>query len=430
MNTDVAAFGTGSPAGSLRRTSTITIALLMGVYVIDYVDRVMISVALPFLGADLDLDKTQQGLIVSAFAIAYLLFQMPGGVLTDRYGARPLLVISLVAWSVFTALTGLVGGLVALLLVRILFGIAQALFPAASFRALTERTTPQTRNRSAGWMLASNLIGGGIGPLIVAPIIVAVGWRHTFWIVALGGVLIGLLMWRFLPKPLPRELTESHQAPAKGGAGLRLVLRSGAVWKCALLFSFFNMLSYGMITWVPSYLYESRGLSLVAAGVSSAVPLLVSAMSTVLGGWLMSSYFDRRARLLVVPVLLVSAGLLVLMLLANSAIEFTVYQTLAMAFSSLALMGILGMPIRALPRDLVGSGMSLVNTGGQLAGVLAPLIMGWLAQNVGFTAAFAFLAASTLAAALTALVTASRPADFRLAEPVAPVGTPAPEDAR
>ena len=88
------------------------------------------------------------------------------------------------------------------------------------------------------------------------------------------------------------------------------------------------------------------------------------------------------------------------------------------------------MLIRALPHDLVGSGMSVVNTGGQLTGVLAPLIMGWLAQNAGFTAAFAFLAASTLAAALTALFTASRPANFRLAEPIVATGTPTTEDAR
>jgi MFS family permease len=412
---------------AVRRTSAVTITLLMGVYVIDYIDRVMIGVALPFLGADLGIDKTQQGLVVSAFAIAYMAFQVPGGLLADRFGARPLLVVSLVAWSVFTAATGLVGGLVALLAVRALFGVAQALFPGASFKALAERTTPQTRNRSAGLMLASNFLGAGLAPLLVAPIIVAIGWRHAFWVVALGGVLLGLLMWYGLPRALPREVTELDRAgaPQHSGAlqhsGPGRVLRSGAVWRYAALFACFNMLNYGMMTWVPSYLYEARGLSLVAAGLSSAVPLLITAVSAVVGGWLMSRWFDDRARLLVVPVLAVSAVLLVLMLRAESATAFTAYQSLAMAFSGLATMGILGMPIRALPRDLIASGMGLVNTGGQLAGVLAPLVMGWLAQEVDYGAAFGFLVVTTLAAALIALFTSSRPADLRLGAPAAKV---------
>ncbi|GAA5117869.1 MFS transporter [Pseudonocardia adelaidensis] len=410
---------------AVLRTSTITIALLMGVYVIDYIDRVMIGVALPFLGADLGLDKTQQGLVVSAFAIAYMVFQVPGGLLADRFGARPLLVTSLVAWSVFTAATGLAGGLVALLAVRALFGVAQALFPGASFKALAERTPPGIRNRSAGLMLASNSLGAGIAPLLVAPIIVAIGWRHAFWVVALGGVVLGLLMWRLLPPPLPREVTELDAAAA--GAAPRVgpgqVLRSGAVWRYAALFACFNMLNYGMITWVPSYLYEARGLSLVAAGLSSAVPLLITAVSAVVGGWLMSRWFDDRARLLVVPVLAVSAVLLVLMLRAESTTAFTVFQSLAMAFSGLATIGILGMPIRALPRELIGSGMGLVNTGGQVAGVLAPLVMGWLAEEFDFGAAFGFLVATTVAAALIALVTSSRPADLRLGTPTAEVAS-------
>lgn len=424
MNRDVDVLGTTPSAATVRRTSTTTIALLMGVYIIDYIDRVMIGVALPALGADLGIDKTQQGLVVSAFAIAYMLFQIPGGLLADRFGARTLLVVSLVAWSVFTAATGLVGGLVALLAVRALFGVAQALFPGASFKALAERTTPQARNRSAGLMLASNFVGAGIAPLIVAPIIVAIGWRHTFWVVALGGVLIGLLMWQFLPRPLPREVTEApHALAGPPAAGPGRVLRSGIVWRYAALFACFNMLSYGMITWVPSYLVEARGLSLVAAGMSAAVPLLISAGAAVAGGWMMSRWFDERARLFVVPVLIASAVLLVLMTQASSATAFTVYQALAMFFSGLATMGILGMPIRALPRELIGSGMGLVNSGGQFAGVLAPLVMGWLAQRFDYGAAFGFLVVTTVAAALIALVTPSRTVDLGL-------GAPAPQEAR
>ncbi|MGW4397189.1 MFS transporter [Amycolatopsis nivea] len=396
-----------SSAPAVRRTERTTLALLVGVFIIDYIDRVMIAVALPLIGAEFGLSKTTQGLVVSAFAIAYLIGQMPGGLLADRVGARPLLVISLVAWSVFTAATGFAPGLVVLLVLRAAFGFAQALFPGAAFKALAERTTQEGRSRGAGLLLASNSVGAGLGPLLVAPLVVAAGWRHTFWIVAVAGLIVGLALWRLLPAPLPRELTEPEARVAPVKVPVSQVLRNRLVIRCAAMFACFNMLAYGMITWVPSYLVETKGLSLVAAGISAAIPQLVSAAAVLIGGWLMSRYFDRRPRWLVVPALVAAAAVLVAMLLSDSATGFTVLQTVAMFISGLASIGIVGLPLRVLPRDLVGAGMGLVNTGGQLAGVLAPLVMGWLADRFGFAAAFGFLAVSTLAAAVISLTTRS-----------------------
>ncbi|MFE2511945.1 MFS transporter [Streptomyces naganishii] len=395
---------------TVLRTENTTLALLMGVYVVDYIDRVMIAIALPLIGKEFGLTRTEQGLVVSAFAIAYMLVQFPAGVLADRIGSRPLLVVSLAAWSVFTAATGLAPGLLVLLLLRVLFGVSQALFPAASFKALTERTTPRTRSRGAGLMIASNSLGAGLGPLIAAPLVVMTGWRHTFWIVAAAGLAIGLVLWKLMPPPLPRELTEADtHADTLAAAPVTHVLRNGLVLRCAVMFACFNMLDYGMITWVPSYLVETKGMSMVEAGISSAIPLLVTAAAVVLGGQLMSRGLDADPRRLVVPALLLSASLLVAMLLTNSTTAFTVLQSLAMFAAGLASIGIIGMPLRALSRDVVGSGMGAVNTGGQLAGVLAPLIMGWLADRSGFAAAFGFLALATVVAASISLTTRPNP---------------------
>ncbi|TCP49917.1 sugar phosphate permease [Tamaricihabitans halophyticus] len=401
--------GTPSEQGrlSVRATEFRTIALLAGVYIIDYIDRVMIAVALPLIGAEFGLNRTEQGLIVSAFAIAYLVSQLPSGLLADRVGARPLLLISLVAWSVFTAATGLAPGLVVLLVLRVLFGIAQALFPPASFKAIAERTRRTARSRATGMLLASNFAGAGLGPLIVSPLVVAAGWRHTFWIVAVGGLIIGFALWKLLPAPLPREVAEPEEQQTADTSTVPLshVLRNGLVVRCTLMFACFNMLSYGMMTWVPSYLVDAKGMSMVAAGVSAAIPQLITAVAVVIGGWLMSRWFDQKPQLLVVPAVTIAAVLLIPMLLAEATTTFTVLQSLAMFSAGLAIIGIVGLPMRVLPRDLVGSAMGLVNTGGQFAGVVAPLVMGWLADRFGFGSAFGFLAATTLTAALISLTT-------------------------
>ncbi|MEV5539777.1 MFS transporter [Saccharopolyspora shandongensis] len=397
----------------IRRTATVTIALLMGVWVIDYVDRVMMAVALPFIGAEFDLSKTSQGWLITAFSLVYLVCQIPGGVLADRFGARRLLVISLLLWSVFTALTGAMWGFVSLLVVRALFGVGQGLFPGASFKAIAERTPPSHRATAAGAMLASNNLGAGLAPLIAAPVVFALGWRHTFWVTALVGVVIGILLWAMLPKPLPTRLTEVP-LPNRTTVSMRHVLRSAAVWKFAALFCATNMLGYGMITWVPSYLLEERGISLLDTGVLAAIPLLVMCVCTFLGGWLFDRFFNERARWFVIPVLLAAAAMLALMLNADTAGEFTLYQTIAMGIAGLASMGILGMPMRALPPTVVGSGMGVVNVGGQLAGVIAPVAMGWLVDHFSYTAAFGFLIGSTVLGALLALIVPKRQADFQI----------------
>ncbi|MEU4543578.1 MFS transporter [Nonomuraea dietziae] len=402
----------------VRRTATVTVGLLMGVWVIDYVDRVMMAVALPYIGEEFALSKTEQGWLITVFSLVYLLCQVPGGVLADRFGSRRLLVVSLVLWTAFTALTGLAWGLVSLLMIRALFGVGQGLFPGASFKALAERTTPGRRATAAGSILASNQLGAGLAPLLVAPLLLVFGWRHTFWVVAVAGVLIGVALWALMPKALPAALSGSDPIAgqtASGGGGLALVIRSPSVWKFAALFCTTNMLGYGMITWVPSYLMEERGISLLNTGVLAAIPGLVMCLTTFVGGWLFDRFFHDRARLFVIPLLLCTAVLLVLMLRADSAAGFTTYQTLALAVAGLSTMGILGMPFRALPPAIIGSGMGVVNVGGQMAGVLAPVVMGWLVDRFSYTAAFGLLIGTTVLGALIAVIVPQRPEQFSLA---------------
>jgi predicted MFS family arabinose efflux permease len=307
-------------------------------------------------------------------------------------------------------------GFFALVAVRGLFGVAQALFPGASFKALAERTTPDRRATAAGSMLASNSLGAGLAPLVVAPVLLAFGWRDTFWIVAGAGALIGTLLWALLPRPLPARLSEPDRADGAAAPGIATVLRSAAVWKFAALFCATNMLVYGLITWVPSYLIEERGISLLGTGLATAIPSLVMTVTTFVGGVLFDRYFYYRARVLVIPVLLLAAVMLLLMLRAGSAVEFTIYQTLAMGIAGLSTMSVLGMPVRALPRTVIGSGMGVVNVGGQVAGVVAPVLMGFLVDRFSYTAAFGFLIGTTILGALIATWVPQRPERFELAD--------------
>ncbi|GAA4524303.1 MFS transporter [Amycolatopsis samaneae] len=399
----------------IRRTATLTMIILLLAWSIDYVDRFAIGMALPSIGAEFGLTKTAQGLLVTTFAVVYLACQVPAGFLADRFGARKPMLVTLVLWSGFTALTGLAGTFGILLAMRALFGISQGCFPAASFKAVAERTTPDRRATVTGVMLAASGVGPGIAPLIVAPLIAAVGWRHTFLWLALGGALIGVLLWSLLPKPLPARLNAAAVGSAPPvTASRREVLRSPQLWKFAVLFCSLNMLAYGLITWVPSYLLEARHVSLAQTGLLAAIPMLVTVVTTILGGWLFDRFFAHRTRWFLASITTGTAVLLGLMTFASTTVEFTVYETCAIGLSGLSTMCVFGLPLRVLPPALTGTGMSVLNFGGQVAGASSPLLMGWLADTFSYTAAFGLLVVTTVLAAVFAFWVPQRPEHLRL----------------
>ncbi|MEQ0558575.1 MFS transporter [Amycolatopsis sp. NEAU-NG30] len=405
----------------IGRTAVLTVVVLVLAWTIDFVDRFTISMAMPFIGAEFGIGKTAQGLLFTTFSLVYLLCQLPAGYLADRFGARGMLLATLLLWSAFTGLTGLAGSFAGLIVVRALFGAAQGCFPPASFKAVAERTTPRTRGTVTGVVMSASGFGPGIAPLIVAPLIAAAGWRSTFLTLAAGGAAIGVLLWALLPRPLPSRLTgTADPAGRTPRASRRDVLRSRQLWKFAAVFCSMNLLVSGLISWVPSYLLETRHLSITATGVLAAIPMLVTVGTTVLGGWLFDRFFHDRIRWFLVPVVALTAVFLALMLTASSAIQFTVYETVALGVASLGSMCLFGLPMRALPTEHAGIGMGMLNAGGQLAAAVSPLLMGFLVDRFSYTAAFGLLVVTTAAGAVVACRLPQGTAQFGFGETAQP----------
>jgi sugar phosphate permease len=405
----------------------VTVTILFVAWIVDYVDRLVISTALPSIGKEFGLDHTQQGLVMTVFFISYALCQFPGGMLADRVGCRRIMVAAMVAWSVFTGLTGLAASFGMLLVVRVLFGVTEGVFPGASLKAVTERTEPRTRMTANGIMLGSNPLGAALAPLIAAPVIVAVGWKESFYSVALAGVVVAAVLWFFLPEPLPQaagaeaagsEAAEPEAAGAEAAgqtvrpaAVLRpaALIRRGVLWRFALLFAGQDLIAWGLTSWVPSYLQTVKHVSTGATGVLASIPFFCATAGTVVGGLLFDRLFYGRHRLLLVPAFAVSGVFLLLMASTPSTGMFVFYQSVSMLALYLAFMPILGLPLRLLPREVAGSAAGLVNMGGQLAGAVAPFVMGFLSDRFSFTAAFLFLEVGAVIGIGAALWAPERP---------------------
>ncbi|MBF6063291.1 MFS transporter [Nocardia terpenica] len=369
--------------------------------------------AMPFIGQEFGVGKTMQGLLFTTFSVVYLLCQIPAGYVADRFGGRGIVWATLALWSLFTALTGLASSFAVLLAMRMLFGASQGFFPPASFKVIAERTITRNRATVTSVVMSASGIGTGVAPLVVAPLIADLGWRNAFCWLAIGGIAIGLLLWALLPGPLPPTWSRSVDTAGRTTTGSRReVLASPQIWKFAAIFFAMNMLFAGLVSWVPSYLLETRHLSIRQTGALAAIPMLVTVGATILGGWLYDRYFHRRPRWLLVPVIGAAAILLVLMVSATGAMEFTVYETLALGVASLGSMCVFGLPMRALPPAHTGVGMSVLNFGGQAASASAPLLMGWLVGHFSYTVAFGVLVVTTTIAALLAFWLPQRPDQF------------------
>lgn len=408
---------------SPRWVARVTVGVLFMTWLIDYIDRLVITLALPDIGKEFQLGTTMQGLILTSFFIAYALMQIPGGILADTRGARGTMLVAATGWTVFTAASGLARGLASMVAIRAVFGVFQGIFPAASIKALSERTTPQQRLTANGVMSASNPLGAAIAPMVAAPLIAAFGWRGAFWAVAVLGLLSVLVLWKGLPRPLSAAEQQggggreekaapaaTAQVPLREALGL---LKSSVMWRFTLMFCGFNIIGWGLVSWVPSYLRESKGVSLTGAGVLAGVPWVAAALSMVVGGYVFDRYLRGNHRRVVIPVMLVTTGLLVLMVQAGSATEFIVWETCGTLVMYLAYMQIFGLPLRMLPAEYAGVGGGMVNFGGQLAGAISPFVMGFLAEHFSYAAAFSFLVVGSVLAILGALVTPQTPEAFR-----------------
>ncbi len=287
---------TSAPAQPASRVRYGVVAFAVLLAIITYVDRVCISQAAPLMRAELGLSAIQMGWAFTAFAWANALFEIPGGMIGDRWGARRSLTRVVLWWSFFTAATGWVTGFSSLLIMRSLFGAGEAgCFPNIA-RAFAAWLPPLQRMRAQGILWLSARWGGAFTPLLVALMLQYVSWRRCFEIFGVLGVIWAVFFFRWFrdrpadhPRVNPGEramLAGSAPPVAHGPVPWRLFFRSRAVW---LLWGQYICINYGWafyVTWLPTYLREARGLSLQSGALLAGLPLFFGGIGSFVSGLL------------------------------------------------------------------------------------------------------------------------------------------------
>ena len=280
------------------RARFVLVLWLCGLSSVLYLDRVCMSQAVVPIQQELGLSNTEISYVMMAFTLAYGLCEVPTGHLGDRFGSRAVLTRIVVWWSVFTALTGACSGLSTLIAVRFLFGAGEAgAFPNAA-RVLTQWFPIRERGRVQGVILAAAQFGAVCAPAAAASLIQGVGWRWTFGVFGLIGLVwAGGFGWWFRDDPAthrsvnfaelaeihadgPPLATGHHPIPWKEVVANRGILILSAIVICGAFYTYF------FYSWFQKYLSAAHGVENVDAGWLASLVLAGSAAGMLLGGWL------------------------------------------------------------------------------------------------------------------------------------------------
>ncbi|EIP89547.1 MFS transporter, phthalate permease family protein [Burkholderia humptydooensis MSMB43] len=413
----------------VSRVRFMILAMLFVVTTINYADRATISIAGSAMQKDLGIDAVSLGYIFSAFGWAYVIAQIPGGWLLDRFGSRRVYAASILTWSIFTLAQGAIGfftgiaAIVAVFALRFLVGVAEApSFPAnsrivAAWFPANERGTASAIFNSAQY--AATVI---FAPLM-AWLVHRFGWHYVFVVMGVIGIAAACA-WRLFvrdPKDHPR-MTRAEIEYIENGGGLVNMDRAGVakaegpdlgyirqLLKNRMMMGIYvaqyciNALTYFFITWFPVYLVQARGMSILKAGFVASVPAVCGFLGGILGGIVSDALLRRGASLSVARKVPIVLGMLlsISMVICNYVdTQGIVVAVMALAFFGKG-MGALGWAVNSdtAPKQIAGLSGALMNTFGNLSSITTPIAIGYIVNRTGsFNGALVYVGLHALVA--------------------------------
>jgi MFS family permease len=388
-------------AANKKRKFTIIILLFAGM-TLSYIDKASINVAIIPIQKDLQLNSFESGLVLSIFFFSYALMHPIGGWLTDKYGSRKVLVLSVLAFSLFTVFTSFAWSFVSLFLIRFLFGFGEGSIFPASIRLISDNFPENERGRASSFLLSAQTFGGVLGSVMIGVLVVSLGWRSMFVSIGIIGVLFVWAFWGYLKSPPDVQINNEKQNQKK--VPYKMLFKTNNFWKIFFTKFFSNIVNWGMISWMPSY-WVSKGLDLLSVSALMSIPYVGAFLMFNVSGWILDKYMAGREKHLVIAGLLSSAVSLYLMFNATSVSLGIVYMTFNAISISFIGTSLYTMVIKYSGQELTGSVTGFVSFGGQIAGGISPLVIGLVLTifNGSYTAASWFLIAAALAGAMVAL---------------------------
>jgi MFS family permease len=383
-------------------------------YFVNYIVRVNVSTAAAVFQPELHLTNTQVGLIFSAFAYPYLAFQVAGGWVADKFGARRSLTVFAIIWSVATVLMGLANSLSGLILGRVLLGIGVSALPVAT-RAMSNWTPAERRGFAQGITHAFARLGNAITPPLIAWLMVLVGWRGSF--VVVGTIsLLWAVVWGVYFRDDPAEhkgitdddLERLPKKRAKSVARVPFLPLAARMLPVTMVYFCYGWTLWFFLAWVPSYFLHSYNLKLSSSALFASGVFLAGTCGDFLGGLASDRIFKQTGsrtkarRNIIVFGFLASTVFMGPVLLVHDLTVVVLSLSVAFFFAEFTVGAFWAMPMDIAPR-YSGFASGFMNSGSALAAIVSPLIGGMIVDRTGnweltFVAGVALLLAGAIGA--------------------------------
>ena len=385
------------------------------VYLITYLDRVNISVAAPLIMKDFNINKLEWGLILSVFSWTYASFQIPIGMLSDKIGARSVLAAIVTFWSLMTAATALAWNFMSLVVIRLLFGVGEAgAFPVAT-RAFSHWIPAVERGFAQGVTHGASRLGGAITPIIVATMMEAWGWRFVFYAFAVLGFAWSVF-WYWWYRDKPTDFKERWGAPNQAEIDLinagkdakkvipklpfKTLLKSPNMWFLCLSYPTYCYTIWIYLTWLPAYLVEARGFSIIKMGIFASLPLLAGTIGDTMGGWLSDKIWKATGngkfarRVVAMGGMFTAAAFMIPGAMTDNA-YLAVFFLACSLFGLEMSVGVYWAVCLDVGHEYAGTVSAMMNSIGNIGSAASPLVFGAILQFTG-SWVYPFIVASTI----------------------------------
>ncbi len=403
----------------MRRSGQIRyriLSLLVGLSLVSYLLRSNISIAAKFMMPDLGLDEVEMGRVFSAFMLGYAIFQIPAGAWGDRRGPRRVLAMAALCWGITTFVTGLVPALAALsvlLVVRFLLGAAEAATYPVAARAVADWFPVGERTFANVVVVAGSTFGMIFNGPLISTLMVAQGWRTAFLLTSLTGLVIGLLWWRFAtdhPAKHP-SITDTELAlivadrpSAITPLSWRKLLADRNLGLISISYFLDSYVLFIFIFWFYLYLTDERGFSVLRGGYYNSLPFVAAVVLMPLSGWLCDRLGRQTGRSLARRAFalgLLTLAAVALFLGARAAEPVTAILCLSLAVGLLmSSEGPFWATVSESAWPHTGAAGGVMNTAGNLAGVVSTALTPLMVKWIGWTGTFLASAAMLLTAGL------------------------------
>lgn len=408
------------PKSDKRRWAVV--ALLFLAVLVNYVDRGNLSIVAVPLMNEFGISTVSLGTLLSAFFWTYTLLQIPVGFVVDRFGLKWAYAVAFVTWSVASAAVGIASSFGQVLAFRLLLGVGESVAQPASLAYIRQNFSEEQQGLPSAVYLTGMMIGPAAGAFLGAALLETLSWRELFIYTGLGG-LVWLLPWVWLAPSGKRTSKPAFTVaePPRVKVEWQSLLRNPICWGITLGAFFYSYFWYFCLTWLPSYLVMTHGLSFLKMGTYTAVPLLGMAIVSMIAARAADRIISRGR-----DPLLVRRSFVVTGFAAGSSLLLLLFVHSLPAVFAVLICSLLGLGLASAnywamtqtisPARVIGRVIGYQNTVANLAGICAPIMTGFLvgeAKNFRTAILFAGSALLLACAAFAFLVTPKGAEDFR-----------------